>query len=316
MVSFAHGPFASHIANGPRTDRTARTRAGKPSVASRGAMHSPVQLPLAISLRPGRTFANFEVAENGLAVQAVREVLRAEKFGATLLTGAAGSGKTHLLEACCAAATQASQRAAYVPLGAHQELRPEVLEGLAVCDVVCLDDVEAVAGDAQWEIALFNLYNQIDANAGQLVATSRGVALGAPLQQGSAEPSKLRRAEHNDERGYGVSGAHAGDAKSSEFQMPDLASRLRAALIVHLRPLADAQCRRALAAHAKARGLNLSEEVAAYILARFPRDMHALISLLEHLDHRALSAGRRLSIPFVREEMQVQLLASTKPTTD
>ena len=47
--------------------------------------------------------------------------------------------------------------------------------------------------------------------------------------------------------------------------------------------------------------LVLEPEVGRYILARAPRAMPALLALLDRLDAGSLAAGRRLSIPFVRE---------------
>ena len=52
---------------------------------------------------------------------------------------------------------------------------------------------------------------------------------------------------------------------------------------------------------ARARGLDLSDEVGVYLLRRCPRDTHALFALLERLDKASLAAQRRLTIPFVRD---------------
>ena len=45
----------------------------------------------------------------------------------------------------------------------------------------------------------------------------------------------------------------------------------------------------------------MSEEVAGYLMARFPRDLHSLFALLDRLDAATLAAQRRLTIPFLRE---------------
>jgi len=67
-----------------------------------------------------------------------------------------------------------------------------------------------------------------------------------------------------------------------------------------LQPLNDADKSAALRARARSRGLEMSEEVASYLLARYPRDLHSLFALLDRLDAAALAAQRRLTIPFVR----------------
>ena len=44
----------------------------------------------------------------------------------------------------------------------------------------------------------------------------------------------------------------------------------------------------------------MTEEVANYLLTRFPRDTHSLFALLDKLDSATLAAQRRLTIPFLR----------------
>ena len=38
---------------------------------------------------------------------------------------------------------------------------PELIDGLASRELICLDDLDAVAGNSAWESALFDLCNQI-----------------------------------------------------------------------------------------------------------------------------------------------------------
>jgi len=81
----------------------------------------------------------------------------------------------------------------------------------------------------------------------------------------------------------------------------DLRSRLAWGLVYHLKPLGEEEKRRHLQAEAARRGLALSDEIAAYLLARVPRDMATLIALLEALDRHALARKRPLTLPLVRE---------------
>jgi len=62
----------------------------------------------------------------------------------------------------------------------------------------------------------------------------------------------------------------------------------------------------ALVLRAHRRGMTLEEDVARYILSRAPRGMTELMAVLDLLDARSLQAGRRLSIPFVREALAWQ----------
>jgi DnaA-homolog protein len=94
----------------------------------------------------------------------------------------------------------------------------------------------------------------------------------------------------------------AGPAAPAALELrADLRSRLAWGLVYQLKPLAEAEKQRHLQAEARRRGLALSDEIAAYLLARVPRDMATLTALLEALDREALTRKRPLTLPLVRE---------------
>jgi len=222
-----------------------------------------VQLPLGITLADTATFDNFYTGDNAAALHSMRD--GAEPF--VYLWGASGSGRTHLLQAACQATAAVGEPAVYLPLGDRAELSPEMLDGLEAMRLVCLDDVDAIAGLEAWEQSLFHLYNRIRECGARLLAAADG----AP-------------------------GALA-------LCLPDLASRLAWGPVFQLRTLSDADKLSALQLRARQRGLDLPAEVGEYLLRRCPRDTHSLFALLDSLDKAALAAQRRLTIPFVRENI-------------
>ena len=69
-------------------------------------------------------------------------------------------------------------------------------------------------------------------------------------------------------------------------------------------PAVDDQTRAAiLRFRAERRGLVLSPEVAAYILARAERSLDGLLQLLATLDEASLQQGRKLSLKFVKQTL-------------
>jgi DnaA family protein len=78
------------------------------------------QLALAVRVRERARFDNFFAGPNTAALSLVRAVA-AGRPGASVLTGPAASGKTHLLLAATHAAQQAGRRAVYFAL---RELAP------------------------------------------------------------------------------------------------------------------------------------------------------------------------------------------------
>jgi DnaA-homolog protein len=83
----------------------------------------------------------------------------------------------------------------------------------------------------------------------------------------------------------------------------DLRTRLGWGLVYQLRRLSDAEKRSHLCAAARARGLDLGEEVADYLLARIPRDLASLNAVLDRLDRLSLAKQRPLTIPLAREAL-------------
>lgn len=223
------------------------------------------QLPLYISLRDSATFANFLPADNAqLLLQLIDAAsLRGERF--IYVWGGAGSGKTHLLQAVCHALSASPHAGVYLPL-AHEGMRPEMLEGLESMSLIAIDDCQAIAGNRDWETALFTLYNRVrDRGEGHMIVT------------GTANPQALG------------------------LVLPDFESRLLWGLVFQLQVLTDEQLAEALQMRAKGRGMQMPADVAGYILKRCPRDMHTLFDVLDKLDHESLVAKRKLTIPFVRQ---------------
>ncbi len=225
-------------------------------------MHS--QLPLGLTLKDSATFANFIAGPHSEAVLALQACAQGQGEAFIYLAGAAGTGKTHLLQAACHEAAQAGGTVAYLPLQRAAEFTAAVLEGLERMALVCLDDVQSVSGQADWERALFVLFNGLRDSGGRLIVS----ATRKPAQLGLA--------------------------------LPDLASRLGWGVTYVLQELDDSDKLEALRLRALARGFELPDEVGRYLLLRLPRDMHALFAVLDRLDYASLVAQRRLTVPFIK----------------
>ena len=221
------------------------------------------QLPLGLRLADRAVFATFWPAGNEQLLAHLREVATGAVGGVTWLAGPHASGKSHLLQAICAEGP-ATRRCGYFPLRSLAQLGPAALEGLPQLDLVCLDDVQLLAGQLSWEHALFELYRGLEEYGGSLVAS----ASEAPALVGWA--------------------------------LPDLGSRFTAAAIQTVRALDEMGQRDALMLRAKVRGFELPEDVARWLQRRYARDMGTLYQLLDTLDSAALAAQRRLTLPFIR----------------
>ncbi|MCZ7167078.1 DnaA ATPase domain-containing protein, partial [Salmonella enterica] len=75
--------------------------------------------------------------------------------------GKDGVGRTHLLQAACLRFEQMGEPAVYLPLAELLDRGIGILDNLEQYELVCLDDLQAVAGRADWEEALFHLFNRL-----------------------------------------------------------------------------------------------------------------------------------------------------------
>ena len=99
-------------------------------------------------------------------------------------------------------------------------------------------------------------------------------------------------------------------ASSAPREVPlrrDLATRLATGLTYRLLPLSDGEKHSALAAHARSRGFELSDEVARYLLTHARRDMGSLISALDALDRYSLETGRAITVPLLKDSLSPPL---------
>lgn len=225
------------------------------------------QLPLGVQLGISLRFETFHAGANSAAVAALEGLIR-EAGPPLWLFGPRGTGKTHLLQACCAQGGQRGLTSAYLALAAPADPGPGLLAGFERLELVALDDVGAVAGMPDWEQALFTLYNGIAEQGGRLVCAAERPPAAIP------------------------------------FGLADLASRFSASIVHRLQPLAESEQGAALLRRAAHRGLELPDETLAYLTRRAPRDFAALCRLLDELDIEALAAQRRLTVPFVRQVLE------------
>ncbi len=227
----------------------------------------PQQLALRFPLRQDATFGNFVEDATATVVAQLRLFLEQPSENFLYLWGPGGAGLSHLLQAACHAVEEAGDSAIYMPLGALGESIVDALEGLEQYGLICLDELEQVAGNPDAEQAIFHCFNR--------ARDSR---------------AKLIIAGHQPVRGLGL-------------QLPDLESRLQWGMTLHVTAPGDNVKTQVLRQRAAERGFELPEDVASFIMKRSERSLGQLLDILERLDRASLSAQRKLTVPFVKQTL-------------
>lgn len=228
---------------------------------------SEQQIPFAFRLDAESSFDNFYCdAQRVVVVDALQRMAAGE--GEKFLFLHALAGRSHLLHATAAGAERAGLSVCYLPLREVAIFDPgDVLENLESLDLICLDDLDHVLGDGAWERALFNLYNRCQAMPVALLVSSSKAIEQLPVH------------------------------------LADLRSRLQSFAVFQVPPLSDEARYQAFKLRAQRRGIDLSDSVADFVLARCQRDFASLLKVLDRLDDISLAEKRRLTIPFVKSVM-------------
>lgn len=228
------------------------------------------QLPLALRAPPDQRLDTFVGAPEG-AIALLSACADGASADWIVLSGPAGAGKTHLLLGACSRALAAGRRPAYVPLASAAGRVADAVHALEDMNLVAVDDLDAIAGNRDDEIALFDFHNR---------ARARGACV---VYAAPARPEALGLA------------------------LPDLRSRLGQCIGIALEPPDDDARREVLRQRAQRRGLAVDDAALDWLLRRVGRDLGGLTQLFDRLDRAALAAQRRLTVPFLRDVIGSEL---------
>ena len=132
-------------------------------------------------------------------------------------------------------------------------------------DLVCLDGLENIIADSEWEKGIFNLINNSLHSKCKLIFSS-----------------------FLETRFLG-------------FSFPDLESRLRKLNSYELLPIHQDNLLEALKFIAKLRSIDLGDKEAQYLLTYAKRNISDLVGILESLDQLSMEMKRRITIPLIKE---------------
>ncbi|WLD57062.1 DnaA regulatory inactivator Hda [Salinispirillum sp. LH 10-3-1] len=231
-------------------------------------MIAPAQLPLQVSLRADARLDAMYAGPNAWLIDWLRDEWLQGTETSVFLHGAPGSGLTHVQQAICHRADMQGHTAFYLSLNEVQHEAPDVLQELCGFSVLCLDDLDTVLGEPNWDRALFNVFNTMRDQGQRLVLAS-----------------------------------HQSLPELQDHILPDLHSRLSWGMRAQLKVPNDEDWVAAIIWLAEQHGMTLSEETAQYVAVRGPREWAGLTATIHTLDTASLAAQRRLTQPFIKAVM-------------
>lgn len=140
-------------------------------------------------------------------------------------------------------------------------------EGFANCDVLAVDNLDAIAGNPEWEACFYQVINRCRSGDFRFLFSM------------SVKADEL------------------------ETCLDDFRSRLQWGLMLQLPDSSDSEIREILRMRAALNGIELSEDVISYLMTRYARNLSVQMEILRRLDGASLSQQRKVTIPLVKQAL-------------
>jgi len=225
---------------------------------------------LPLSLDRQYSFENFISDRAELVVDSLKSLIVAQGEIQLGLWGAASSGKTHLLNACAYFARQ--QQISLQIYDARQlaECDASEFEGFSRCEVLAIDNLDAIVGIGAWEQLFYQAINRCRQGDFRFIFSV------------SLNPRNLT------------------------CNLADFRSRLLWGLLLRLPESNEDDIRNIMHRRAQMLGMELSSEVISYLLTHHSRNLSSQMEILRTLDGVSLMRQRRVTIPLVKQALAEQ----------
>ena len=219
------------------------------------------QLVLPISVNPGATWSHWVSRKVTGEVESFAQELLDRGGAGFFLAASEGQGKSHFLQACCAA----KPGARYLPLRSLLNYPPEaVLEHAENDTMVVVDDIHLIDGHQSWQETFFHCFNRCNEKGTPFLASA------------TQSPAALNSV------------------------LADLQSRLSLLTTFKLPAWELDDFERLLHQLAHDRGLLMSNDVARYLTMRIQRRPIDAVKVIATIDESTLVAKRSPTIPFLK----------------
>jgi len=226
-------------------------------------MNKPEQLIFPWSKKSRAIFEHFYLDDFNLPVK--NALLNQDDL---FLYGISGTGKSFLLQSLCNYYTNCKKTSLYIPINEVKNFESDFLDSLEELDLICIDEIDSIAGDDNWEIAIFNLINNCLISKTRLIFCSQ------------LNPSTIN------------------------FNLTDLFSRIKKIDHIELLPVSDCNLREAVRFIRDINSYEVGDNEINYLMTHSKRSIANLVSIIDELDQLSLKLKRKITIPLIKELIQ------------
>ena len=234
-------------------------------------MNNPKQLIFPFQINQKASFESFFCSPNNAElISRLSDIVISKNAYELIINGAEGSGKSFLMQAICNELSSSGKQFAFIPMNKAINMGVEIFQNLASLDAVCIDDLQLILSKEEWETALFHLINECQQSNCSLVLSFGGT-----------------------------------QSLEGSTQLPDLLSRIKRMEYMTLQAVQDEFLNQALDFVSQQLDINLEKAELEFLLKYQTREFSLLVDNLIALDKQAASLKRKITIPLIKETLNL-----------
>ena len=232
-------------------------------------MNKPKQLIFPFQINQKASFDSFFCSPDNLNLMTrLADIVSSQDTSELIIHGEEGSGKSFLMQAICNELSSAEKQFAFIPMKKAFNMGVEIFQNLGSLDAVCIDDLQLILANQDWETALFNLINECQQSNCSLMLSLGGTQ---PLDE--------------------------------SVILPDLLSRIKRMEFIALHAVQDEFFNQAIDFVAQQLDIKIEEAELEFLLKHQTRIFSLLVENIITLDNQAASLKRKITIPLIKETL-------------
>ena len=234
-------------------------------------MNKPKQLIFPFQINQKASFDSFFCSpDNQNLMTRLADIVSSPDTSELIIHGEEGSGKSFLMQAICNELSSAEKQFAFIPMKKAFNMGVEIFQNLGSLDAVCIDDLQLILANQDWETALFNLINECQQSNCSLMLSLGGTQ---PLDE--------------------------------SVILPDLLSRIKRMEFIALHAVQDEFFNQAINFVAQQLDIKIEEAELEFLLKHQTRIFSLLVENIITLDNQAASLKRKITIPLIKETLNI-----------